>query len=210
MSKRDDNRAWFLVLPVFLLVAFSAFLPLMTVVNYSVQQFSGERSIFVGLDNFREVLRSSQYHAAFLRQVLFSVGILLIEIPLGIIIALSMPRRGYLASASLVILAIPLLIPWNVVGTIWQIFARTDIGLGGILLKQILPGYNYAGQEMHAWWTVVVMDVWHWTPLAALMAYAGLRAIPDAYYQAARIDGMTPAALALLAAHVERGPVQAG
>lgn len=33
------------------------------------------------------------------------------------------------------------------------------------------------------------MDVWHWTPLVALLAFAGLRAIPEAYYQAARIDG---------------------
>src|SRR5690606_658739 len=40
-----------------------------------------------------------------------------------------------------------------------------------------------------AWFTVLLMDVWHWTPLVALLAYAGLRAIPDAYYQAARIDG---------------------
>jgi glycerol transport system permease protein len=42
---------------------------------------------------------------------------------------------------------------------------------------------------MHAWLTVLVMDVWHWTSLVALLAYAGLRAIPPAYYQAARIDG---------------------
>jgi glycerol transport system permease protein len=49
--------------------------------------------------------------------------------------------------------------------------------------------YNYAGNGLHAWVTIVAMDVWHWTSLVALLCYAGLKSIPDAYYQAARIDG---------------------
>src|SRR4029450_8334346 len=81
----------------------------------------------------------------------------------------------------------PLLIPWNVVGTIWQIFAREDIGLWGRLLNRLIV-YNYTQDPNDAWLTVLLMDIWHWTPLTALLAYAGLRAIPPAYYQAARID----------------------
>ena len=49
--------------------------------------------------------------------------------------------------------------------------------------------YNYASNPLDAWLTVLLMDVWHWTPLVALLAFAGLRSIPDAYYQAAQIDG---------------------
>ena len=49
--------------------------------------------------------------------------------------------------------------------------------------------YSYTGNATHAWLTVLLMDVWHWTPLVALLGYAGLRSIPDAYYQAASIDG---------------------
>ncbi|HCH0557244.1 TPA: sugar ABC transporter permease, partial [Pseudomonas aeruginosa] len=93
------------------------------------------------------------------------------------------------ASAVLVIIALSLLIPWNVVGTIWQVFGRTDIGLLGATLSWLGVDYNYTGNDLDAWVTVLVMDVWHWTPLVALLCYAGLRAIPDAYYQAARIDG---------------------
>jgi glycerol transport system permease protein len=76
-----------------------------------------------------------------------------------------------------------------VVGTIWQIYARPDIGLAGYALNRLGLSYNYTGDSVDAWLTVLVMDVWHWTPLVALLCYAGLRAIPDAYYQAARIDG---------------------
>ena len=59
----------------------------------------------------------------------------------------------------------------------------------GAVLKFVHIEYNYTGNASHAWLTVLLMDVWHWTPLVALLCYAGLRSIPDAYYQAARIDG---------------------
>ncbi|EJO28147.1 carbohydrate ABC transporter permease [Achromobacter marplatensis] len=188
--KPIDHRAWFLVLPVVLCVAFSAILPLMTIVNYSVQDIiSPERRVFVGTEWFAAVLQDEELHGALFRQIGFSLAVLAIEIPLGILLALSMPASGWRASAVLVIIALSLLIPWNVVGTIWQVFGRTDIGLLGATLSWLGVDYNYTGNDVDAWVTVLVMDVWHWTPLVALLCYAGLRAIPDAYYQAARIDG---------------------
>jgi glycerol transport system permease protein len=89
---------------------------------------------------------------------------------------------------SLILVAIPLLIPWNVVGTIWQTFSRADIGLFGWAVNAIGIDYNYASNASDAWFTVLLMDVWHWTSLIALLCYSGLRAIPEAFYQAARID----------------------
>ncbi len=187
--KPHNNRAWFLVLPVLLLVAFSAVIPLMTVVNYSVQDTFGDNEFFWnGLGWFEEMLGSERMWDALGRQVLFSAIILLIEVPLGILIALNMPKRGFWASLCLVLMALPLLIPWNVVGTIWQIFGRVDIGLLGRTLAALGLDYNYTRDVIDAWVTVVVMDVWHWTSLVALLAYAGLRSIPDAFYQAAEID----------------------
>jgi glycerol transport system permease protein len=189
-TKPVNQKAWWLVLPVVICVAFSAVLPLMTVVNYSVQDIiSPERRVFVGTEWFASVMRDEDLHGALWRQLTFSLAVLAIEIPLGIMLALSMPIRGWKASAVLVIVALSLLIPWNVVGTIWQIYGRADIGLLGAMLKEMGFEYSYTGNATHAWITVLVMDVWHWTPLVALLCYAGLRSIPDAYYQAARIDG---------------------
>lgn len=190
MNKWQDNKAWFLILPVFLIVAFSAIIPLMTVVNYSVQDILGpHQRYFVGTEWFREILLDSRLHGALGRQFLFTFSVLALEIPLGIGVALALPTKGWKVSACLVTLALPLLIPWNVVGTIWQIFGRTDIGLGGVVLNAMGYGYNYTANPIDTWLTVLVMDVWHWTPLVILMCYAGLRAIDDAFYQAARIDG---------------------
>jgi len=124
MEKITNQKAWLLVLPVFALVAFSAVIPLMTVVNYSVQDTFGNNAFF-----------------------------------------------------------------WNVVGTIWQIFGRSDIGLLGWALNRLGFDYNYVANPLDAWLTIIVMDVWHWSSLVALLCYAGLKSIPDAYYQAASIDG---------------------
>ncbi|MCK2221862.1 sugar ABC transporter permease [Actinomadura sp. ATCC 31491] len=189
--RRRANRAWLLVLPVVVSVAFTAVIPLMTVVNFSVQDvFSPDDRVFVGLDWFYEAVRRPENRAAFVRTLLFSAQVLLVEIPLGVAIAVAMPRRGFWVSVALVLVALPLLIPWNVVGTIWQIFARPDIGLGGWTVNNVFGvGYNYTLDSTDAWVTILVMDVWHWTPLVALLAYAGLRSIPQPYFQAAQIDG---------------------
>ncbi|WP_455914162.1 carbohydrate ABC transporter permease [Pseudomonas syringae] len=190
MTKVQNNKAWWLVLPVFLLVAFSAIIPMMTVVNYSVQDIFDQSSrYFVGADWFRQVLQDPRLHDSLLRQFIYSACVLLIEIPLGIGIALTMPTKGRWSSVCLIVMTIPLLIPFNVVGTIWQIFGRGDIGLLGWVLNDVLGiSYNYAANASDAWVTVLVIDVWHWTSLVALLCYSGLRAIPDVYYQAARID----------------------
>jgi glycerol transport system permease protein len=190
MDKTVNQKAWFLVLPVLILVAFSAVIPLMTVVNYSIQDaFAGE---FYPLDDklmwFRELLEDDRMWNALRRQAIFSATILAIEVPLGVFVALHMPKRGVWASVCLVLMSLPLLIPWNVVGTIWQIFGRVDIGLLGYTLDAIGIDYNYTQDALDAWVTLIVMDVWHWTSLVALLAYAGLQSIPDAYYQAAKID----------------------
>ncbi|MBB4284549.1 carbohydrate ABC transporter permease [Roseospira goensis] len=191
MQTRPVNqKAWFLVLPVVVLVAFSAIIPLMTVVNYSVQDTFGNNQFFwVGLEWFDDIIHSERFHDAFLRQILFSALILAIQVPLGIVVALCMPKSRFWTAVVLVLMALPLLIPWNVVGTIWQIFGRVDIGLLGKTLFSLGIDYNYTQDPIDAWVTVVVMDVWHWTSLVALLCYAGLQSIPDAYYQAARIDG---------------------
>jgi glycerol transport system permease protein len=190
MGKTWNNKAWFMVLPVLLLVAFSAVIPLMTVVNYSVQDTFGNNVFFwAGTEWYEEILHSERFWQSVGRNLFFSAIILGIQIPLGIYIALNMPKKGLGVPVCLVLMALPLLIPWNVVGTIWQVFGRVDIGLLGYTVSSLGIDYNYVNDPFDAWVTVILMDVWHWTSLVVLLCYAGLVSIPDAYYQAAKIDG---------------------
>jgi glycerol transport system permease protein len=189
-AKTENQKAWLFVLPVVVLVAFNAIIPLMTVVNYSVQETFGDNVFFFeGLKWFQEILASERFHASLGRQLFFTFTILAIEIPLGVIIALAMPRKGIWVSVCLVLMALPLLIPWNVVGAMWNIFALPEIGMLGKALNSMGFDFNFTRQPVSAWITLIAMDVWHWTSLVVLLAYAGLRSIPDAYYQAAKIDG---------------------
>lgn len=192
-SKTVNQKAWFLVAPVFLMVAFNALIPLMTVVNFSVQETFGDNVFtWAGVAWFEQVLHSERFHGALLRQIAFSAIVLAIEIPLGLAIALTMPRKGPWVSVCLVLMSLPLLIPYNVVGSMWNIMALPDIGLLGKAINALGINYNYTRQPVSAWFTIVLMDVWHWTSLVVLLCYAGLVSIPDAYYQAAKVDGARP------------------
>lgn len=185
-----NNRAWLFLIPALGVMVLSAFIPLMTVINYSLHYiFSGSIPKYVGLANFVQVMKDPHFHGALGRQLLFSVAILAVEIPLGIVIAISIPKKGIGVAISLVLLGIPLLIPYNVVGIVWRLFTESDIGVVPEILGWFGYSYNVALSPIDAPLTIFVLDVWHWTPFVALLAYAGYVAIPDAYFRAAEIDG---------------------
>ena len=185
-----NQRPWLFLLPTLLLMSISAFVPLMTVINYSLHYiFAGSIPEFVGLQNYVEVMGDTNFRQALLRQLGYSIIVLIIEIPLGILIALSLPKKGNGLGLSLVLLGIPLLIPYNVVGIVWRLFSQSDIGIIPRVMFILGYEYNVSLQSVDAFVTLLLLDVWHWTPFVALLSYAGVQAVPDAYYQAARIDG---------------------
>ena len=155
----------------------------MTVVNYSVQDIFGNNQFFwVGhrlvparccsSDRLHERARCRQHRCS-------RRSSSLIEIPLGIVVALCDAAAAAAGPRSRsCVMALPLLIPWNVVGTIWQIFGRADIGLLGRAINALGIDYNYTSDVRRRLDHRLVMDVWHWTPLVALLCYAGLQSIP--------------------------------
>ena len=175
-------------------MAFNALIPLMTVVNFSVQETFGDNMFFwagVQLVRAGAAFRPLPRRPAAPDPV-HRPSSWLIEIPLGLAIALAMPRKGPWVSVCLVLMALPLLIPWNVVGAMWNIFALPDIGLLGQADQRARHRLQLHAPAVRAWFTIVLMDVWHWTSLVVLLCYAGLVSIPDAYYQAAKVDGARP------------------
>lgn len=184
------NKAWLFLIPTLILVAINAFIPMMTVVNYSFfNLYSGSEPEFVGLENYFNLFRDPFFHSALWRQIIFSIAVLIVQIPLGIAIAACMPKKGIGVTISLVLLGFPLLIPHNVVGIIWRLFTQDNIGIVPTVLSWFGYKYNVAMSPLDAPLTIFICDVWHWTPLIALLSFAGMQAIPDAFYQAAKIDG---------------------
>ena len=184
------NRAWLFLTPALILVSLSAFIPIMTVINYSLHLiYPGSIPEFFGLGNYTYILQDEIFLESLKRTFLFTLQVLLVEIPLGLLVALGMPQKGKRLTVILVMLGVPLLIPFPVVGMLWHVFTRSDLGVVPKFFN--LLGYDYRPVEhaLDAWLTILAVDMWHWIPLVALLSFAGLQTIPEPYYQAARIDG---------------------
>jgi glycerol transport system permease protein len=189
MLKPIKNRSFLFILPALIVVGGSTIVPIAAIVNFSVQDvFYGNDFIWVGSQWFVQVLRSKEFYDTLLRTFAFSTIVMTIEIPLGILIALSLPRKGKLVPFYIIAIAIPLMIPWVVVGLMWLLMIHPQWGSLGALLSLINLQIDVNNMIM-AWSVIVFVDVWHWTSLVVLLCYSGLLAIPDKYYQAARIDG---------------------
>ena len=183
------NRSFFYILPALIVVGGSTIIPLAAIVNFSVQDvFYGNDFIWVGPKWFIQVLSSKEFYDTLLRTFAFSAIVMAIEVPLGILIALSLPRKGTLIPFYIIAIAIPLMIPWVVVGLMWLLIIHPQWGSLGALLSLINLQIDVNNAVM-AWSIIVFVDVWHWTSLIILLCYSGLLAIPEMYYQAARIDG---------------------
>jgi glycerol transport system permease protein len=184
----DPKRAYAFLTPALLVMTLTGLIPMAIVAFYSVNDtFAGNSFFFVGTAWFKQVLTSPEFFAALARSIGFSMLVLLIQIPLGIFIALRMPASGFLSSLYIVLMAIPLLTPSVVVGYLWKVLSLPDIGL--VTAAAGLAGFNYdMNNSAVVWATLLMMDAWHWTSLVVLLCFAGLRAIPDDYYRAARID----------------------
>jgi glycerol transport system permease protein len=182
-------RPYLFLAPALIVMLASGVTPLGFVVFYSLHDtFAGNSFIFVGLQWFKQVLTSSEFYAALMKSLVFSVLALAIQVPLGIWVALRMPSKGWLSSLYIVIMAIPLLTPTIVVGYLWKTMTLPKAGLlyEGLAAIGIPLDMNSIGWT---WFVLLLMDTWHWTALVVLLCFAGLRAIPDDYYRAASIDG---------------------
>ena len=189
MRKARTQLGLTLILPALSIVIFSAALPLLAVVNYSVQDvFYGNSFFWVGPQWFIEVLTSEAFHASLFRSLAYSALVLLIEIPLGLLIALCIPRTGKAATMHLVVMSVPLMIPWVVVGLTWAMLIHPQWGSFGAILSVIGITIDM-NNPIIAWVVILIVDIWHWTSLVVLLCYSGLIAIPQQYYQAARVDG---------------------
>ncbi len=193
--KHQKNSAFWLVTPALALLLFSFAVPIMAVVNYSLHDvFSGNFFVWAGGHWYATILGSAAFWATLGRTFLYAGLVIAIEIPLGVWIARNMPRSGRAATLYIMLAAVPLLIPWFIVGLIWKIVSDPVIGPLGVGMSALTPFYDL-NTIVVAWAVIILADVWHWTGLVVLLSYAALVSIPQAHYQAAQIDGASRAAI---------------
>lgn len=183
-----DNRAWFLVLPALTLLGLVGALPLLAVINYGFHDIFTLTDVFwVGPQWFTDILGSGRFLASLGRSLLFSTLAIAIQVPLGIGVALLLLSYGKRAVWGLMLVALPLVVPWNMIPMFWLGLVDAKTGLLGPGLAAV--GFDWKFTGWHTWALILTVDTWHWLGLVVVLAYAGLSAIPPAYLQAAAIDG---------------------
>jgi glycerol transport system permease protein len=191
--KDQNNSGWVFVLPAVLILGFVGLIPLITVINYSFFDiFILESRFWVGVEWYGGIISSVRFWASFGRSTLFSVLVLVIQIPLGIAIALCIPRRKFWVGIALAVVALPLLVPWNMIPSLWLSLLNPDTGILGRAMTYIGWSSDWKLSISLTWLVIIAMDVWHWTSLVVILCYSSLTTIPPSYYQAAAIDGASP------------------
>ncbi|MFT6423815.1 MAG: glycerol transport system permease protein [Celeribacter sp.] len=191
--RHQDNSGWVFVLPAVLLLGLVGLIPLVTVINYSFFEiFILDARFWVGGEWYQEIITSMRFWASFGRSLLFSTLILAIQIPLGIAIALCIPQRKMWVGITLAMIALPLLVPWNMIPSLWLSLLDPETGILGHLFPIIHWPIDWKLSAPHTWMVIIAMDVWHWTSLVVILCYSALTTIPASHFQAAAVDGADP------------------
>ncbi|MEH6645422.1 carbohydrate ABC transporter permease [Sulfitobacter sp.] len=191
--KYRDNTGWLFALPATLVLGLVGLIPLITVVNYSFFEiFILDTRFWIGTEWYAEIIGFDRFWASLGRSTSFSVLILSIQIPLGIAISLCIPRGRVWVGLTLAVIALPLLVPWNIIPSLWLSLLDPDTGILGRIIPHVGWPADWKLSAPLTWLVLVAMDTWHWTSLVVILCYSALTTIPASYCQAAAIDGAGP------------------
>ncbi len=145
---------------------------------------------FVGLENYRETFEEEYLGSSLWVTVKFVVASVVIEFVIGFAVALSLNSITRFKNIYYLILLAPLLINPVVVGLTWRMLLHAELGIVNYLLGLVgIGAVNWLGSAGVAFWTVVLVDIWHQVSFMAILLLAGLSALPREPYEAARMDG---------------------
>ncbi|MDX8469918.1 sugar ABC transporter permease [Mesorhizobium sp. VK23B] len=145
---------------------------------------------FAGADNFLRLLTDEQFHVGLWNTLLFTVFAVSTEFLLGLGLALLLDRYIRRLNFLKTVLMLPMMLPPVAVAITWKLIYEPQFGvLNEIMFRLGLPLQAWAGDVRLAMFSVIVADVWQWTPFMFLLMLAGLASLPDEPYEAAAIDG---------------------
>ena len=199
MAKLGIDHKWraIALAPTVVVFALLTLLPIANLVAMSVHDIAWvdgrSRWTFVGLRHFQALPDDTLLRAGLGNTFFFAIVSTLIQMALAFMLALFVSRvhRGRVIYRMLFIL--PILVPAIVIGAIWKLMLNFDFGLVNDLvgLFGAVPR-DWLGDRTIALWSVIIVDIWHWTPFCFLLLLAGFESLPQDVYEAARVDGVNP------------------
>jgi multiple sugar transport system permease protein len=178
------------VVPVFIVGAF--FLG----VYYSLTDFDLRYGIrnYVGLGNYIRLFTEDRaFWGSVWTSIRYALACLIIQIPLGLAVSLALDKVGAFGRIGRSLILAPLVIPPVVAALMWKIMMGPTQGILNYMLMGVgLPPVDWLGDATMALYSLVIVDVWIYTPFVILVMSAGLQSLPKTPYEAAAVDGASP------------------
>ncbi len=187
----DKTLAYLLLLPtIFVLVALSIY-PLFHAISISLQTGAGASARW-SAGNFTRLFSDQFFIAALGHTVVFAASALTLEFLLGLGLAVLLSNRMRGRTFFRASLLVPMMLPTVVVGVVWRLMLNPNFGALNGTLKGLgvdTTALTWTSSPRLAMLSIIVVDVWQWTPFVFLILLAGLQAIPQEPYEAALLDG---------------------
>jgi multiple sugar transport system permease protein len=182
---------WVLIAPAALFALAVTVLPLGYSVLTSFQEFPlGQAPVFVGLQNYRNLLQDGGFRSSLGTTLIFTVAATAVEFVFGLALALLLKEEFRFHGIVRSSLIIPMIIAPVVVGIIWRLLYGAEVGLFSYSV-QALTGktINVLSSTALALPALILVDIWEWTPFMFLILLAGIQSLPQEPFEAARVDG---------------------
>lgn len=180
------------VLPLIVVMGLTSLYPTLFSVWMSFFDWDwGQSFSFVGLANYAELLTSERYHTALWNTVVFTVSAVMVELCLGLLLALAVNRLGRGAGVVRTVLLVPLMVSGIVVALTWKMLLDPSVGPVGFAIQRLLgiPAPGFLGDPGMAMASIVLIDVWWQTAFVFIVLSAGLQSLPREPLEAAEVDG---------------------
>jgi len=190
---RERHLRVLMLAPTLVILGVLTLFPTLYMFSASVQRISPDPSVpreFVGLGNFARLLTDSQFHVGLFNTLVFTVSAVTVEFLLGLGLALLFDRFIHRLGFLKTVLMIPMMLPPIAVAITWKLIYQPQFGvLNELMFRLGLPPQAWAGDANLAMFTIILADIWEWTPFFFLLMLAGLASLPIEPYEAAEIDG---------------------
>jgi multiple sugar transport system permease protein len=190
----DRLWRWLTIGPALAVLAGLTLFPMIELVAMSVHEITWSGGLanwrFVGGANYAALAGDHLFRAGVFNTLVFATVGVSVQMVLGFALALftSKVARGRIAYRTVFLL--PVLVPGIVIGAIWKLMYNVDFGIVNALAGAVgIAPRDWLGEPSLALMSVIVVNIWHWTPFCFLLLLAGLESLPQDVYEAARIDG---------------------
>ena len=193
IATRERRFAAVLLAPAFLALFATTTFPLFFLVYTSALRMDLAMPVadaFVGLENYRELLRDGSFWAALAVSLIYTGTTVVLQVVIGLALALLVMNMGRGQGLFRIIAILPVVLSPAVVGMVWRTFMLApEFGIVDYFaITAGLGTQNWLGDPTLALISVIMIHTWQWTPFAFMVLLASLAALPDEVYEAARID----------------------